>query len=42
MVNDDFWGTLEDDADFIIPLVYSSYSHLGFAVWVEGNHAFDL
>lgn len=42
MVDDNFWGTLEDDADFIISLLYSCYSQLGFAVWVEGDHAFDL
>lgn len=42
MVDDDFWGTLEDDADFIISLLLSGYSQLGFAVWVEGYHAFDL
>ena len=42
MVDDDFWGTLEDDADFIISLLISGYSQLGFAIWVEGNHAFDL
>jgi len=42
MVDDDFRGTLEDNADFIISLLYSGYSQLGFAVRVEGNHAFDL
>ena len=42
MVDDNFWGTLEDDADFTISLLYSGYSHLRFAVGVEWNHAFDL